>query len=745
MKMVWMALGLGTAHAAAPVAPRWPLDLPPVLTSTFAEYRPGRLHAGIDLATGGRTGAPCYAVGDGAVVRMRMSPFGYGKALYVQLDGGPLVVYAHLSRFAEPMAARARAEQQHTRRYTFDLNLTAGEIRVQRDMVVAWSGDTGIGVPHFHFELRDGDVARNPQTAGFPVRDTVPPVISEVSIVPLDAASTVDGKNASGVLRAGVPARVAGTVAFEVRASDTAAPGEYRQAPYRYELQVDGHMLYRLVQERFDYAHNHLLNVEYDAERLRQGERVQWLYLHQGNRLEGREAADGTDGRLWAGPPRPNAAVQAAPGRHRIEVQAADVAGHVARFMGLVDVVPALAIDSFAVAGASAGRVWTCAAHLTGGSGDSLRLGIEISLDRGATWKVLAMPRGTTSGEQRTWSGTVAASKEPVALRAALHGPGGTSLLRTCTTGATGEADSELAVEIETHWRAGWLDVVVTPAALLEAPPVVDAVRPDGSRMPLRVEQTATRAYRATAANADLAGPWAALELRARALDGRRSVVRVTQTAHGVRRGEAARIEDLDAALGLDLPAGVLLDDAVLRARPVTGPLALRPELHRAGPVWDLEPATAAFDAPYRLEVRTPAGTGTHVGLFATNQSGKLVFVASERDPDGRLVASARQLTRVAVLADATPPVIGDVHLTPRGSAPQQVRFVVTDAGAEMGDGGVETELDGAFAIPEWDSETGVVVLDLERKLGRGAHRLRVVATDQLGNRAERTLGFRVP
>src|SRR5262245_55432769 len=162
------------ATAGAP-APRWPLDLPPVLTSSFGEYRANHLHAGIDLATGGVTGAVCHAVGDGSVVRMRMSPYGYGKALYIQTDGGPPVVYAHLSRFAEPMASRARAEQRRLGRYTFDLALHPGEMRVARDAVVAWSGQTGVGVPHLHFELRDGDVARNPQTAGFAVADRVAP------------------------------------------------------------------------------------------------------------------------------------------------------------------------------------------------------------------------------------------------------------------------------------------------------------------------------------------------------------------------------------------------------------------------------------------------------------------------------------------------------------------------------------------------------------------------------------------
>jgi len=54
-------------------------------------------------------------------------------------------------------------------------------------------------------------------------------------------------------------------------------------------------------------------------------------------------------------------------------------------------------------------------------------------------------------------------------------------------------------------------------------------------------------------------------------------------------------------------------------------------------------------------------------------------------------------------------------------------------------------QLDGEFTIAEWDPETGRVDLDLERTLSAGAHRLRVVATDQLGNRRESVFTLRVP
>ncbi|MFP4192555.1 MAG: M23 family metallopeptidase, partial [Candidatus Hydrogenedentota bacterium] len=94
--------------AAAGAAPQedtyhWPLDVDPVLTSSFGEYRTGRFHAGIDLRTYG-IGQPVRAPEDGEVVRVRTSPYGYGKALYIRLADGNTAVFAHLDRFASPVA-----------------------------------------------------------------------------------------------------------------------------------------------------------------------------------------------------------------------------------------------------------------------------------------------------------------------------------------------------------------------------------------------------------------------------------------------------------------------------------------------------------------------------------------------------------------------------------------------------------------------------------------------------------------
>ena len=59
---------------------RSPLDIPLILSGTFAELRPNHFHAGIDIKTQGASGHKVYAVADGYVYRIKISATGYGKA-----------------------------------------------------------------------------------------------------------------------------------------------------------------------------------------------------------------------------------------------------------------------------------------------------------------------------------------------------------------------------------------------------------------------------------------------------------------------------------------------------------------------------------------------------------------------------------------------------------------------------------------------------------------------------------------
>lgn len=760
--VVCLALAAAMPGLAAEPSRRWPLDLPPVLTSTFSEYRAQHLHAGIDLATGGSVGAPCYAVGDGSIVRLRMSPYGYGKALYLQLDAGPLVVYAHLSRFAPAAAARARAEQESLQRYSFDLNVPPAQLRVRRGDIVAWSGQTGVGVPHLHFELRDGDVARNPQTAGFAVADAIAPTIEDVRIHPLDGGSHVEGETAPKQVppASGAPLRAGGRLAFSVRAWDTAARDGHRQGPYRLELRVDGNVLYRSVAERFDYATNHLLVVEYDQERLvEQGERALWLWRRPGNRLQGREDPAGTGGILQApaltGPRAPG--FQAAPGPHTVEVEVADVAGNVSvrRFPLLIDARPSIPMlfarqtgDGFRIEC----RALDADLLVAGGAvAESLSLGLECSRDGGKVWE--ALPAVHAESEHRglvRWTAAARSDGGEIALRARVRDRTGLEAVRTWTAGARQEAEGELAIRVRPTWRTHGLELDLEADDLLEATPTVYLLRSDGGREPLACTQRSTRAYRAAGAMASLAPGVDGIEVQARALDGRRASFRQSLAARIVRRGERARVRDLDPRLEVDIAAGAALDDLALRIGPAPE-VDLGLELRPASAAFSLEPRAAAFDRAVRLRVfpgdgatvaAAAAGTGG-IGLFGLDRSGSLRFLSAERDEGGAWTAETRFLGALMLLSDTTAPSIGALRVARR--KPLQLAFTVLDRGADLGDGGITARLDAEVAIPEWDPETGAVVIEPARPLAAGSHTLEVVASDRVGNRAERRFTFPIP
>ena len=67
---------------------RSPLEARLLLAGTFGEIRTNHFHSGIDIKTGGTEGYPVYAVADGYVSRIKVSAYGFGKAMYVTHPNG---------------------------------------------------------------------------------------------------------------------------------------------------------------------------------------------------------------------------------------------------------------------------------------------------------------------------------------------------------------------------------------------------------------------------------------------------------------------------------------------------------------------------------------------------------------------------------------------------------------------------------------------------------------------------------
>ncbi len=140
-----------------------------VITSDFGEARPLRYHMGLDFSTHGRCGYPVYSVTDGRIVRIKRSYYGYGNAVYIMSEDSNLYVYAHLDRFINPLEDTVFKVQMRRRKYRQDIYFEKQPIEVKKGQVIGYSGESGVGYPHLHFERRVGWLM-----PVFPLSDTIP-------------------------------------------------------------------------------------------------------------------------------------------------------------------------------------------------------------------------------------------------------------------------------------------------------------------------------------------------------------------------------------------------------------------------------------------------------------------------------------------------------------------------------------------------------------------------------------------
>ena len=174
---------------------RSPLDIPLVLAGTFGELRSDHFHAGIDIKTQQRQGLPVFAIADGTVTRIKVSHWGYGKAIYLAHPNGYTSVYAHLQKFSPEIESYIKRIQYERRSYEVEVFPDFGELSVKKEDLIAYTGNTGgSSGPHLHFEIRNSisEKPTNPLLYGLEVRDATNPTLKELYAYPLSEGSQVN-------------------------------------------------------------------------------------------------------------------------------------------------------------------------------------------------------------------------------------------------------------------------------------------------------------------------------------------------------------------------------------------------------------------------------------------------------------------------------------------------------------------------------------------------------------------------
>ena len=187
-----ISLGISVWSQKITVDTCWHLPIginEPEMSASFGDIRPNHFHMGLDFRTNGQEGIPLHAISDGYISRIRISPTGYGRVIYINHANGITSVYAHCSAFSKRIEALLVPVQKQFKQNDFDWHLSPNEILVKRGEQIALSGNSGNSTgPHLHFELRDTKTehALNPLLHGFHVSDVAAPLLQGIRIVGID-------------------------------------------------------------------------------------------------------------------------------------------------------------------------------------------------------------------------------------------------------------------------------------------------------------------------------------------------------------------------------------------------------------------------------------------------------------------------------------------------------------------------------------------------------------------------------
>jgi murein DD-endopeptidase MepM/ murein hydrolase activator NlpD len=708
-----LALGLLASQTVALPSPAAgasqmgpPLPGSPCPTSSFGSRRATHIHAGVDFSTGGRTGVPVLAVDTCRVWRISVKNAGYGRALYVELADGRIVVYGHLSRFAAGVEAAVEAEQERLGRYEVELYPEGGAFQFALGETLALSGETGAGPPHLHFELRSGkadfdNISPVPDLTA--LRDTAPPKIANIRIEPVGPDCTLDGGYESVTLTptgAAHALAITGPFAVSVKATDVALC-ERVISPTLYEAYVDGEPVWRLNLVEFPFAKTHFVKAIYDLVDGAVYARVSDQYHLD---FEGFDYYGPRGGRFFE---------ELAPGAHVLRVVAGDPWGNyddltVPFTYGNLPCFRACRLDD-----GPAGIRFEAASD-----GESR---LEVSWRAaGGAWRVVECRR-----EGDGWVGEAGARPTCAEVKFSLVDPSG--LGRDCIL-APGGAGGDSRIEAVVH--TGFVEIYARTPSPPRAIPLAQVRQ--GGRTSLVVLQPAARnIFRGAYLPGEARG---AIEVRAMLeFDAAGTERFVTLPVEHLIPGEEVAFEGKRFAALLKTDrregAGTLVE---LSERADAGYEGFDSCFARL----DFVPGDTFFGRG--LEVRVASrgeAPGPKVGLFSLAAGAPGLLAAF--DATGTCSARVYDLSSLAILKDTQPPTIrftGRLARTRGGLG--TFTGSASDGGSGVDSRSVRASVDGEAAIASYDPDNGGITVRTTKPLPYGTHRLRLEADDRLGNSA---------
>lgn len=277
-----------------------PVNVKLSLAGNFGEIRPNHFHAGFDIKTNNKEGMSVNAAADGYISRIKISPYGYGKALYITHPNGYTSVYGHLQGFEKTIAAYCKTIQYTKESFEIDTSLQPNALPVKKGDLIALSGNTGGSQgAHLHFEIRETATEKpvNPYFFGYKVDDTIKPTIKEIAVYPIGEAASINGKQnikkIKPVLTKGKYSinkldsiTVNGEIGFGIECFDKETGATGLNGVFSIELQSGGKRIYYHELEKFTFENARYVNAHIDfAEKQKHKDVIQKCFLARNDQL----------------------------------------------------------------------------------------------------------------------------------------------------------------------------------------------------------------------------------------------------------------------------------------------------------------------------------------------------------------------------------------------------------------------------------------------------------------------------
>lgn len=274
-----------------------PMKIPLVLSGSFGELRSNHFHSGLDIKTQQRTGIPIYAPADGYVERIKVSHFGYGKALYIKHPNGYSTVYAHLSKYAGSIQEYVKKKQYDRESYEIELFPESSQLPVKKGELIAYSGNSGSsGGPHLHYEIRDASSRpMNPMLFGVEIPDSKKPLVGSLFVYPIGEGSQVNQSENPQKIQlikqqdgnyTTQPLQALGKIGFGISTTDQQDGAYNKNGTYRIKTTYNGSTNFEVLFNRFSFAETRYLNRYIDYEYFETNRsRIQKLFRQENNPL----------------------------------------------------------------------------------------------------------------------------------------------------------------------------------------------------------------------------------------------------------------------------------------------------------------------------------------------------------------------------------------------------------------------------------------------------------------------------